>query len=73
MSCKCPNTGIQKFYQVGEHKSYVKIHYFMENLIPVSSTGITGERDAGMTGRGATSMTPFAVRITLAKQMFVQL
>ncbi|MCA4774688.1 hypothetical protein IHO40_00615 [Wolbachia endosymbiont of Mansonella ozzardi] len=35
------DAGIQKFYQVGEHKSYVKIQRFMKNWIPVSATWMT--------------------------------
>jgi hypothetical protein len=41
---------IQEFYQVGEYKSYVKIHSFMENWIPVSSTRMTRNGATWMTG-----------------------
>ncbi|MGL9731401.1 MAG: hypothetical protein ACR5KX_00985 [Wolbachia sp.] len=50
MNCVIParDNGIQEFYRVGEYKSYVKIHHFMGNLIPVSSTRMTKKGDTGM-------------------------
>ncbi|MGL9762228.1 MAG: hypothetical protein ACR5LB_08760 [Wolbachia sp.] len=47
------DTGIQEFYRVGEYKSYVKMHHFMGNLIPVSSTRMTKKGDTGMIKKSA--------------------
>jgi hypothetical protein len=46
------DAGIQEFYQVGEHKSYVKMHHFYGNWIPVSSTGMTRKGGIEMTKKG---------------------
>ncbi|WCR58715.1 MAG: hypothetical protein PG978_000129 [Wolbachia endosymbiont of Ctenocephalides felis wCfeF] len=43
----------RNFIRFSEYKSYVKIHSFMENWIPVSSTGMTREGGTRMTKKEA--------------------
>ncbi|MGL9702791.1 MAG: hypothetical protein ACR5K3_03690 [Wolbachia sp.] len=50
-------TGIQKFYQVGEHKSCVKMHHFYGKLDPSIKYWDDKKGSAGMTRNGGVEMT----------------
>ncbi|NUX01680.1 hypothetical protein GO685_04255 [Wolbachia endosymbiont of Madathamugadia hiepei] len=51
------DTGIQKFYQVGEHKNCVKMHHFYGKLDPSIKYWDDKKGSAGMTRNGATWVT----------------